>query len=218
MSVHRPATLGDHKIQGKAIMPGAGYLEMALAASVALYGKAWSVRDMSLVEPLLLDKAPKTVQTIVTPEGPQAATVRIVSLAAGPGRTGCPGEPVFVTHAVGRLAAPSGGDQRSEVGDPRSEIRGQRSEIRGQRSELRGPTSDLPLVVDLESIRARFTGEARDIAWRREALRKSGLEPGPTFFWLVLHWTNPKEALGELRPPCEARPGRSIPRSSRFAR
>ena len=188
MSVHRPATLADHKIQGKAIMPGAAYLEMALAAGVALTrstgcpGMPWSVRDMSLVEPLLLDKVPKTVQTIVTPEGPQAASVRIVSLAAGNGE----GEPTFVTHAVGRLTAPSGGDQRSEVGDQRSEVRDQRS------------------VVNLESIRARFTGEARDVAWRREALRKSGLEPGPTFFWLVLHWTNPREALGELRPPCEA--------------
>ena len=134
MSVHRPATLGDHKIQGKAIMPGAGYLEMALAASVALYGKAWSVRDMSLVEPLLLDKAPKTVQTIVTPKGPQAATVRIVSLAAGPGRTGCPGEPVFVTHAIGTSRGTLW--RRSEVRGRRSEV--ERSEVRDPRSEVRG--------------------------------------------------------------------------------
>ena len=167
MSLHRPATLADHKIQGKAIMPGAAYLEMALAAGAALHGKPWCVRGMSLVEPLLLDKTSKTVQTIVTPEGPQAAAIRIVGLAAGDGES----EPAFATHAVGHLAAPAD----AELG-----------------------------LVDLESIRARFAGEARDIPWRKEALRKSGLEPGPTFFWLNLHWTNPQEALGELRPPCNA--------------
>ena len=32
VSVQRPAMLADHKIQGKVIMPGAAYLEMALAA------------------------------------------------------------------------------------------------------------------------------------------------------------------------------------------
>jgi len=167
LSALRPSLLADHKLQGKAIMSGAAYLEMALAAGAALHGKPWCVHDMSLVEPLLLDKTPKIVQTIVTPEGPHAASVRIVSLAPGDDK----GEPVFATHAIGHLAAPA---------DPRSE------------------------VVDLETVRGRFTGEARDVEWRKDALRKSGLEPGPTFFWLVLHWTNPQEALGELRPPCEA--------------
>jgi acyl transferase domain-containing protein/acyl carrier protein len=167
ISAHRPATLADHKIQGKVIMPGAAYLEMALAAGTALHGKPWCVRDMSLVEPLLLDKTPKTVQTIVTPEGPQAAAIRMVRLAAGDGKT----EPEFVTHAVGHIEAPT--DAKMQV-------------------------------VDLEAIRGRFTGEARDTEWRKEALRKSGLEPGPTFSWLVLHWTNPTEALGQVRIACEA--------------
>ncbi|MGA2258480.1 MAG: type I polyketide synthase, partial [Thermoguttaceae bacterium] len=166
LSVHRPATLADHKVQGKVIMPGAAYLEMAVAAGTALHGKPWCVRDMSMVEPLLLDKTPKTVQTIVTPEGPHAASVRMVSLAAGDGES----EPEFATHAVGHIAAPL--DAKMEI-------------------------------VDLEAIRRRFTGEARDAEWRKEALRKSGLEPGPTFSWFVLHWTNPQEALGQLRPACE---------------
>ncbi|MGO9112136.1 MAG: SDR family NAD(P)-dependent oxidoreductase [Thermoguttaceae bacterium] len=166
ISAHRPAMLADHKIQGKVIMPGAAYLEMALAAGAVLHGKSWCVRDMSLVEPLLLSKTPKTIQTIVAPEGPQAASVRIVSLAAGDGES----EPAFAAHAMGRLA-----------------------------------TTDAKLqVVDLEAVRARFTGEARDNEWRKEALRKSGIEPGPTFSWVDLHWTNAQEAFGQLRPPCEA--------------
>ena len=40
LSAHRPATLADHKIQGKVIMPGAAYLEMALAAGAALARQA----------------------------------------------------------------------------------------------------------------------------------------------------------------------------------
>ena len=167
MSLHRPATLADHKIQGRAIMPGAAYLEMALAAGAALHSKPWCVRDMSLVEPLLLDKTPKTVQTIIAPEGPQAAAVRIAGLAAGDEGS----EPEFITFALGHIELPA--DAKAEI-------------------------------VDLASIRARFSGEARDSEWRKAALRKSGLEPGPTFSWLVLHWTNPAEALGQIRLPCDS--------------
>jgi acyl transferase domain-containing protein len=167
LSANRPATLADHKIQGKVIMPGAAYLEMALAAGTALHGKPWCVRDMSLVEPLLLDKTPKVVQTVVTPEGPHAASIRVVRIATSEAES----EPEFATHAVGHIEAPT--------------------EIKLQ-------------VVDVASLRARFTGEARDSAWRKEALRKSGLEPGPTFSWLDLHWTNPDEALGQVRLPRDA--------------
>ncbi len=133
LSASRPAMLADHKIQGKVIMPGAAYLEMALAAGAALHGKPphgkpWCVRDLSLVEPLLLDKTPKTIQTIVTPEGPHAASIRIVHVSMGEG------EPEFAAHAVGHIEAPA--DAKLQV-------------------------------VDLEAIRARFTGEARDSAWRK---------------------------------------------------
>ena len=41
LAANRPAMLGDHKIQGAVVMPGAGYLEMALAASAVLHGKPW---------------------------------------------------------------------------------------------------------------------------------------------------------------------------------
>ena len=59
-------------------------------------------------------------------------------------------------------------------------------------------------TVDLASLRARFTGEPRDSAWRKRRCAKSGLEPGPTFSWLDLHWTSPQEALGQVRLPREA--------------
>ena len=42
IAANRPAMLGDHKIQGRVVMPGAAYLEMALAASAVVHGKPWT--------------------------------------------------------------------------------------------------------------------------------------------------------------------------------
>jgi acyl transferase domain-containing protein len=166
IAANRPATLADHKIQGAVVMPGAAYLEMALAATAAVHGKPWNVRNASLLEPLLLDKMPKTVQTILTPEGPHAASFRIVSVT----QPTPDAEPSFATHAAGRVELPADTD---------------------------GGT------IDLEAARARFTGEPRDAKWQTEALRTSGLEPGPTFSWSLLHWLNERETLSEVRAACD---------------
>jgi acyl transferase domain-containing protein len=104
LAANRPSILADHKIQGVVVMPGSAYLEMALAASAVVHGQAWDVCEATLVEPLLLDKQAKTVQTILTPQGDKAAGFRIVSLAGD----GADGEPSVTTHAIGRLEAPSG--------------------------------------------------------------------------------------------------------------
>ena len=77
IAASRPAILGDHKVQGLVLMPAAGYLEIVLAASAALHEKPWKVRGLTLVEPLLLDKTPRTIQTVLSPEGPHAASFRI---------------------------------------------------------------------------------------------------------------------------------------------
>ena len=107
---------------------------------------------------------PKTVQTILTPEGDNAAAFRIVSLDGD----GSDDEPSFTTHAVGRLEAPA---------------------------------AAAPPVIDIPAQQARFTGPPFDDAWRTEALRKSGLEPGPSFCWAKLHWCHEQDALAELRGP-----------------
>ena len=164
LAAHRPATLGDHRIQGTVVMPGAAYLEMALAASAVLHGKPWRVAGVSFREPLLLEKTPKTVQTIVTPEGPGAATFRIVSLA----EIGADGEPSFATHATGKLEVPAASAEET---------------------------------LDIDSLRGAFTDPPRDAAWQTEALKMSGLEPGPSFTWADLHWANRSQTLGEIRAP-----------------
>jgi acyl transferase domain-containing protein/NAD(P)-dependent dehydrogenase (short-subunit alcohol dehydrogenase family) len=167
LAAHRPALLADHKLQGVVVMPGSAYLEMALAASAIVYGKPWHVCGVSLLDPLILSRTPQTVQTVVSPEGPNAAAFRIAS--AGIAADGAAS--AFVTHAVGRL-------ERAPAG--------------------------VAALVDLAELRARFPGAPRDDAWRIDALRKSGLEPGPTFSWMPLHWVHGGEALGEVR---EAREG-----------
>ncbi|MCC6356328.1 MAG: SDR family NAD(P)-dependent oxidoreductase [Verrucomicrobiae bacterium] len=165
ITAHRPAILGHHRIQGRVIVPGSAYLEMALAAAAATFGKAWHVAGASLLEPLIPAKSPVSLQTIVSPEGPGKASFRIVSLPDVSG-TGGASMPDFVTHAVGRLEAPT-----------------------------LAPTA----VTDIQAVRARFVGEPFDEAWRSSALRKSGLEPGPTFCWAKLHWVQGSEAWAELR-------------------
>jgi acyl transferase domain-containing protein len=167
VAANRPGLLAQHKVQGVVVMPGAAYLEMALAASAAVHGKPWCIRDAALVEPLILDKTPKTVQTILTPEGPHAASFRIVSVM----QPRADAEPSFVSHAVGRLELPADADGGA---------------------------------VDAEAARTRFSGAPRDENWQLEALRKSGLEPGPAFLWGTQHWANEREGLADVRAAGDA--------------
>ncbi|OCB07368.1 polyketide synthase [Mycolicibacterium porcinum] len=48
--------LGDHQIRTVAVLPGAAYCEMALAAARAVMGEASEVRDIRFVQALLLDE------------------------------------------------------------------------------------------------------------------------------------------------------------------
>ena len=162
LAANRPTTLGDHKIQGLAVMPAAGYLEMALAASAAVYGKPWTVCGATLVEPLLLEKTPKTIQTVVSCDGHNTAAFRIVSVAEPDGD----GEPSFTPLAIGRLES---------------------------------PCETPPAVVDLAAVRSHFVDRPHDEAWRIQALGKSGLEPGPTFRWMIRHWVNERGAVADVR-------------------
>lgn len=167
LAANRPHTLGDHKVQGIVVMPGAGYVEIALAAGNAVFGKPWIVSGLLLVEPLMLDKSPKTIQTIVSQVSPDAASFRIVNVS----RSEEDSKPVFTTLATGRLEAP-----REEATTP----------------------------MDIEFEKSRFTGEPRDQEWQIEALRKSGLEPGPTFLWSPRYWVYENQAFSEARAATES--------------
>jgi len=102
LAANRPAILADHQLQGVVVMPGAGYLEMILAASAVTHGMPWNVCNVRMVEPLLFDKGSKTIQTVISPDGPSAASFRIVCVT----RSDPQADPVFLTLVSGRLEAP----------------------------------------------------------------------------------------------------------------
>jgi acyl transferase domain-containing protein/NADP-dependent 3-hydroxy acid dehydrogenase YdfG/SAM-dependent methyltransferase/acyl carrier protein len=73
LSPNDPAWLADHAVNGKAVMPAAGLVEMMLAAAPA--GSPVELSDVAFRQMLIPDERP-LVQTIVDPD---ARTVRIVA-------------------------------------------------------------------------------------------------------------------------------------------
>jgi acyl transferase domain-containing protein/NADPH:quinone reductase-like Zn-dependent oxidoreductase/NADP-dependent 3-hydroxy acid dehydrogenase YdfG len=61
-----------------------------------------------------------------------------------------------------------------------------------------------PGRVDVANLLGSFRGQPRDSAWRDEALRRSGLEMGPSFCWAETIWIDGERGLARLRPPGEA--------------
>ncbi len=88
--------LEDHVINGRMIFPGAGYVEMALAAGFCLYGSdAVELRSMDILQALVLsDEYLSEVQTEISEE---TGTVKISS------RMRLSGDD-WTLHAVGRIA------------------------------------------------------------------------------------------------------------------
>jgi polyketide synthase 5 len=61
--------LGDHKIHDIAVLPGAAYLEMALAAARAIHGETALIRDVRFEQMLLLEET-TPVTAVATVESP----------------------------------------------------------------------------------------------------------------------------------------------------
>ncbi|MDT5199612.1 MAG: polyketide synthase 5, partial [Mycobacterium sp.] len=61
--------LGDHKIHDIAVLPGAAYLEMALAAARAIHGETALIRDVRFEQMLLLEET-TPVAAVATVESP----------------------------------------------------------------------------------------------------------------------------------------------------
>ncbi|QSQ15451.1 type I polyketide synthase [Myxococcus landrumensis] len=94
--------LADHRVQGEVVFPGAGYVEMALAAGAEVLGEAGLVLEaVSFREMLSLTPgADRRVQLALTEEGSGRASFQIASRAEG--------ETVWRTHAMGRLRQAEG--------------------------------------------------------------------------------------------------------------
>ncbi len=97
LSVEDVPYLADHRVQGEVVFPGAGYVEMALAAGAEGYGvSAFVLEELSFDRLLALPAgAARLVQTALAEEGSGRATVAISSRAAG--------EKEWTRHASGKL-------------------------------------------------------------------------------------------------------------------
>nr|QVV57687.1 polyketide synthase [Myxococcales bacterium] len=95
--------LGDHRVQGEVVFPGAGYVEMALAAGTAVYGPgAVIVEELSFERMLALPPgAERQVQVALVEEGGGRASVTIASRAEGSNE--------WMQHSAGTLRVVSGG-------------------------------------------------------------------------------------------------------------
>ncbi|HTN85588.1 MAG TPA: type I polyketide synthase, partial [Sorangium sp.] len=100
-----PAYLADHRVHGDVVLPGAAYLEMALAGAAEALGRpAFALEDVVFLAIMALpDGEPLEVQTAIAPDEARGFRFSIHSRAAahGPAASGAR----FTLHAEGFLRA-----------------------------------------------------------------------------------------------------------------
>ena len=94
--------LQDHRVQGEAILPGAAYVEMALAAGAKVYGAgAFAVEALSFEQMLAIpDQSARTVLVAIAEEEVGKVSFQVCTRQDEAG--GAPGGS-FLRHASGRL-------------------------------------------------------------------------------------------------------------------
>ena len=80
LSPNCPAFLKDHRLYQQTILPGAAFIEMALAAGAKVFNTPVALEDFVIQQPLILPTAGKIVQLILTQES-ASASVQIFSLS-----------------------------------------------------------------------------------------------------------------------------------------
>ena len=124
--------LADHVVDDLAVFPGAGYVEIALAASRALFGRdAHELVSMDIRKPLLLsDEKTREIQFDVTPDDLRFS-IRSRDRLSSQG---------FVTHVTGKLgsSAPQAARHRVDIEYFKSSAREivTRSHVYGQAADL----------------------------------------------------------------------------------
>ncbi|ATB32461.1 type I polyketide synthase [Melittangium boletus] len=105
LSLESHPFVGDHRLFGSPVMPGAGYVCMALAAAAeSLGGEARTLEGLSFIEPLHLPEGETCdLQVVLIPEASGGAALQVYSLASG--EKGAPEE--WTTHATGQVLATS---------------------------------------------------------------------------------------------------------------
>jgi len=110
--------LADHQVAGDAVLPGAAYLEMALAAAAEVFGTAACYVDHVAFERMLTLPASgaRLVQAVVKEDKPGHSSLQIFSQE--PGGTG------WIRHMVATLSRSASADQASVECHPPRELLG----------------------------------------------------------------------------------------------
>lgn len=105
LSINLQPFLVDHQVYGMVVLPGAAYLEIAVAAAAAVFGSGpYVLKEVLIQEALVLPKdADRIVQLILTPSGVGEASFQILSLAEEDGEDDS--TPTWTQHAAGKIYA-----------------------------------------------------------------------------------------------------------------
>ncbi|WP_372012941.1 SDR family NAD(P)-dependent oxidoreductase [Tistrella mobilis] len=109
LTAHRPALLAGHRVYDGVVLPGAGYVDMALAAARASApdGRPPCLANLSIQAALVLPPdQPVAVQTVITAEAADRARLRILST---PAEGGAPAvDATWQLHVTGEVAGAAG--------------------------------------------------------------------------------------------------------------
>jgi acyl transferase domain-containing protein/NADPH:quinone reductase-like Zn-dependent oxidoreductase/NAD(P)-dependent dehydrogenase (short-subunit alcohol dehydrogenase family)/acyl carrier protein len=107
--------LSDHRVQNEAVFPGAGYVEMVLAAAAEVHGKAPVALEEVVFERMMAvpEQGERRVQVVLVDEEPGRSSFQVSSRE--------PGGKTWVSHATGRL--------RTGVGAPGARVSKERPRV-----------------------------------------------------------------------------------------
>jgi acyl transferase domain-containing protein/NADPH:quinone reductase-like Zn-dependent oxidoreductase/NADP-dependent 3-hydroxy acid dehydrogenase YdfG/acyl carrier protein len=103
VGVEQVPYLKDHRVQGSAILPGAVYLDWALAAAQESLGSGpWSVEGVRFDEALVVpDEQPRVAELLLeSADGGGGGSFKVSSFVPSPGMSGAQ---VWTTHATGSV-------------------------------------------------------------------------------------------------------------------
>jgi acyl transferase domain-containing protein/acyl carrier protein len=194
LSGRAPGLLGDHRIGGEVVVPGAYLLaRMMAAAAAALPGSgALAIEEVAFHEPLALapEAAGRSLQVVLDPRQDGAAACRAASLPAGSGED-------WTLHASGSVR---------RLGEAEAEAEAAAAAV----STAAGAAVSTAAVAAVSTAAREAAGEGGPGAAgasRREAdrlyemLERSGVGLGPGFRWLERVRRGAGQAAGELRAP-----------------
>ncbi len=84
LSAREPAYLSDHQVMAQVVFPGAGFVEVLLAAQEAVLGETTrAIQNLRIHEPLFLSDEPTDVRTRWQPQADGSVTLQVHSLLGG---------------------------------------------------------------------------------------------------------------------------------------